>query len=115
MAFGMHVQAKASITAAASGSATIWAAVSGRRFHITKGFITVITPAATGLGVSIVESEPTGSDAATLWSVTTRATGMFCPVDFGPHGYAGASVGSRLILTSDGDATVNCVFVGYHS
>ena len=112
MAFGAHVQAMASLTSAASGTTTIWSAVSGARFHITKGFISIITAAATGLGVSIIESEPTASDSAVLFRVDHGTAGMHS-FDFGEHGYAAASVGSRLAVSQDGDATINCVFVGY--
>jgi len=112
MAFGAHVQGIASLTSAASGTTTIWAAVSGARFHITKGFISIITGAATGLGISILESESTASDAATLFSVDNASQG-FHSFDLGEHGYAAASVGSRLAVSQDGDATINCVFVGY--
>jgi hypothetical protein len=111
--YGSPIQGKASITATASTSVTILAAVSGSRLHILKGFVSVITPAVGTL--DIMEATAGGTSAATLFSVQTDSSNdRFFGFDFGEHGYVVSATGSRLIVEETADATAHCVFVGYH-
>lgn len=114
MAAGKHVQGSASLTSAASGTVTVWSALSDGRFHITRANINVLTPCATGAGISFMETNSTGSEGATLFTINHTTISGTHRVDMGDHGWIAASIGSRLVMIEDGDATVNCVFVGYH-
>ena len=105
------MQGRATITSAASASATLIAAGTGR-LHLTKGVVSVITPAGTGLGINFMEVTSGGTSAATLFTVH-HATSHVWNFDLGEHGWVASAIGSRLVIENTGDATVNAVFIGY--
>ncbi len=113
MQYGAHAQGRATITAAASASATLMAAVDGARLHITKGMVSVITAAGTGLGINFMETSYGGTYVATLFTVDHATTHVW-NFDFGDKGWQASAVGSRFVIENTGDATVNALFVGYH-
>ena len=117
MAFGAYAQGRATITAAASASATLVAAPgtnSEARFHLTKGFVSIITPAGTGLGINFMQTTAEGTQAATLFTIDHATTGTHY-FDFGEHGYECSSSAPRIAIQNTGDATVNALFCGYHT
>lgn len=115
--FGAHAQGKSYITTAASASATIIAAPatnSEARLHIKNGVIVVADLEATSsVGVNVMYSTAEGSQAATIFSVSTSITGVY-HFDFGEKGYACSASAPRLIFQNTGDAKVYAMFTGYH-
>ena len=116
--YGAHAQGQASITSAASASATLVAAPgtnSEARFHLTRGFITVSGLEATSsIGFNVMQTTAEGTQAATLFSITTSVTGSY-DFNLGDRGFACSSSAPRIAIQNTGDASVNCIFVGYHT
>jgi hypothetical protein len=116
MQYGAHAQGRATITSAASASATLVAAPatnSEARFFLQRGLVSIITPAGTGLGVSIYQTTAEGTQGATLFTIDHATSGTHW-FDFGDKGFACSSSASRIAIENTGDATVNALFVGYH-
>lgn len=117
MAFGAHAQGRAAIGTAASASATLVAAPatnSEARFHLTRGFISVSDLEATSsAGMNVMQTTAEGSQAATLFSISTSVTGVY-NFDFGDKGFQCSGSAPRIAIQNTGDAQVACMFVGYH-
>ena len=115
--YGARAQGWASLTSAASASATLVAAPatdSEARFHLTKGWIVVEAGQATNtLGLQVMQTSAEGSYAATLFTVQT-ATGGTHFFDFGEKGFACSQSAPRLAIQVGGDASVSAIFTGYH-
>lgn len=110
MAFGAHVQGRASITAA--GSFTLVAAVSGARPHLTAGICCVSV--GTGAAVlSIQETDADGTQSRSWLTISASAPVVF-PFSYGDHGYTASTTGSRLIANMESSNSAALVTVtGY--
>ena len=117
MAFGRHAQGRAKISTLASASATLIAAPSTNseaRLHLQKGWIVVEAGQATNtLGLQVMQTTAEGSQAATLFIVQTATAGTHY-FDFGEKGFACSTSAPRIAVQVGGDASVACMFVGYH-
>ena len=114
--YGAHIQGMASISAAASTSITLAAAVTGSRIHIKTIDVMVLTPKVTAGGwLSISETDVGGTVTASVkWKVPIGSSNdLVHHFDFGEKGYAASAIGSRLIISENSDATVHAVFTGY--
>jgi len=114
--YGAHIQGMASITAAASTSVTLAAAVTGARIHIKTIDVMVLTPMATAGGwLSIVETDADATvTTGTKWKVPVISSNdRVHHFDFGEKGYQCSAIGSRLVISENCDATVHAVFTGY--
>ena len=110
---GNPFQGRASLTSAASASATLIAAVSGERFHLTHGLITITTGAATNTAINFMEVTSGATSAATFLNIPHATSGAL-EFNFGDRGWVASAVGSRIVMENTGDATVNAIFFGYH-
>lgn len=110
MADGQHIQGSVWVGTAASGSATIFASTDAGRWHLQRGFVTVITPNA-GDSLNVMEAVD-ASAAATIFSVPVVTAGM-AYFDLGEHGYAASQPSSRLVVELTADASINALFIGY--
>ena len=114
--YGAHIQGMASISAAASTSITLAAAVSDSRIHIKTIDVMVLTPMVTAGGwLSIIETDADGTiTTGTKWKVPIGSSNdLVHNFNFGEKGYKCSAIGSRLIISENADATVHAVFTGY--
>lgn len=108
--YGTPEQARASLVAA--GSATLFAAFSGVRHHITQGLVMVSvgTGAAT---FGLYETDASGSGTLIIGPLSASAP-VIIPFDFGERGWAASSTGSRIsAVVGASDASVFANVTGY--
>ena len=115
--YGSHAQGRSSLTSAASASVAIISAPatnSEARLHLTKGVIVVKQLEGTSsAGLNIMQETAEGTQAATLFSISTSITGVY-NFDWGEKGFACSSSAARLSMQNTGDASVVAMFCGYH-
>ena len=111
--YGAHIQGMASISAAASTSITLAAAVSGSRIHINKIHVMVLTPKVGYISIS--ETDVGGTVTASVkWKVPTSSSNdCVFDIDLGEHGWTASDIGSRIVISEMADATAYAIFTGY--
>jgi hypothetical protein len=107
--YGNHEQNDVAMTA--TGSATVFAANSTARHHITKGIVTVYGPVAAA-EIDVNETYSAGTALSTLFKVPAVTANSFA-FDFGDKGFALATTGSRLAFNLAADVSFTSVIVGY--
>lgn len=118
--YGAHIEGTLSLGTVASSTATLLAAVgSGTRFHLQKGFVSLLNPGSTApTVVTLYETTSGGTSSRVLGQYPAASnTPAAFPFDFehnGDQGLQASDTNSRLAMAVGGsDCSMHAAIVGY--